>query len=890
MDTLLTNEETVAEIWLPSRNETESEAVSRLISTFPVNISLEYFGKGAKRGMLIRGSLSDVKSAAAMITAAYPAASLHFSEHNPVCLPDHTENLTTADYGFAGEGYMPLKPFESYRECDPVHGILAGLLDLGADEMVWIRIKLLSRRKPEWLEPVLRRVKAETQKGFVTNTAMETTGNSIGAYTPVEHYRAVDLKKATVTVLMSACWVFVLFLLMMKMFRISAAFLAVAVLLTALKIRMPSQMEDPWYLADLETLRKKVSFQHEYNLVSIRVTASSGTLQRALVLQKRFETILNSYSFSGGNSLVTRDIFNGSAPYPDTEMPVMEMCDWELASLWHIPWNSASVSPGLIPVRGMEMRCPDPDEVSGFYRIGSYARPNGDIGGVFLNSAMMKHNMFLIGKPGTGKTTMMEHIAKAAIGDTEQNQAVIVIDPHGDMFSRLSGCIPKERLDDVILLDFGDPDYVLPYNPLDIHSSGLDPEQAVRMIVDIGKSLWTTSWGPRMQIPLQRSVLAIAAHNRSMPASYGADGLSLMGVILNAREDARRDYIKAIKDERIRNTLLRYFIFDFDQYKEYLQQQVILPVLSKSYRFEESPMLEYFSAPHSVLNPREIIENRKILLVNTRMSDLGSEMSDFLGSFIISLLLKEISRQGEHEAGKRIPVLLLIDEFQTYSGVPWQELLAQLRKWGGRTVLGTQSFASMISDESRDLPGIIMSGVYSLFSFTVNGEDADYLSRNELSEKFGGPSRDTLISLDPYTCYGRIMRPDGKLTRPFFFRTAAPASPAPDIRQELLDRRERYARKKQEAVAEALGYLDRIEEYRFYSSGRLYSDGTDAEVPSRPYSNERDSRYPASKKLDEKKADERELESAERLLAKDNTDDMERDKMLKERYGDLFPK
>ena len=63
----------------------------------------------------------------------------------------------------------------------------------------------------------------------------------------------------------------------------------------------------------------------------------------------------------------------------------------------------------------------------------------------------------------------------------------------------------------------------------------------------------------------------------------------------------------------------------------------------------------------------------------------------------------------------------------------------------------------------------------------MNGEDAEYLSRHELSEKYGGPSRDTLISLDPYTCYARIMREDGKLSRPFFFRTASPLIPDPDI-------------------------------------------------------------------------------------------------------------
>ena len=62
---------------------------------------------------------------------------------------------------------------------------------------------------------------------------------------------------------------------------------------------------------------------------------------------------------------------------------------------------------------------------------------------------------------GTGKTTLMEHIAKAAIENPDRDSAVIVIDPHGDMFNRLIGCVPRERINDVILLDFGDPDYVV---------------------------------------------------------------------------------------------------------------------------------------------------------------------------------------------------------------------------------------------------------------------------------------------------------------------------------------------------------------------------------------------------------------------------------------------
>ena len=104
-------EETVAEVWLPSRNETEAAAVSRFISSLPVNISLEYFAKGSKRSMLVRGSLPDVKSARALITAVYPAASLHFLDNDPAADVAELGAAVTGDYGFSGEGYLPLKNF-----------------------------------------------------------------------------------------------------------------------------------------------------------------------------------------------------------------------------------------------------------------------------------------------------------------------------------------------------------------------------------------------------------------------------------------------------------------------------------------------------------------------------------------------------------------------------------------------------------------------------------------------------------------------------------------------------------------------------------------------------------------------------------------------------------
>ena len=194
----------------------------------------------------------------------------------------------------------------------------------------------------------------------------------------------------------------------------------------------------------------------------------------------------------------------------------------------------------------------------------------------------------------------------------------------------------------------------------------------------------------------------------------------------------------------------------------------------------------------------------------------------------------------------------------------------------------------MMTEDSRDLPGIIMPGVYSIFAFTVNGEDAEYLSRHELSEKFGGPSRDTLISLDPYTCYARIMRQDGKLSRPFFFRTASPVIPDPDIRLDVLDMRDDYARKRDEAVAEALDYLVRIDKYRFYSSGQMNDPGSDGDGSIFPGNKNLDPDKSAIKQENRKKNLEKDEQTVNEEISLDKAESSKRDRMLEEKYENLF--
>jgi hypothetical protein len=183
--------------------------------------------------------------------------------------------------------------------------------------------------------------------------------------------------------------------------------------------------------------------------------------------------------------------------------------------------------------------------------------------------------------------------------------------------------------------------------------------------------------------------------------------------------------------------------------------------------------------------------------------------------------LREIARQGDANEADRIPVMLIIDEFQTFTGVPWQELLAQMRKYGGRVVIGTQSLASLRENGNGQLPGIITSGVHSLFAFLVNGEDADYLTRYEFGRDKGGPGAETLTNLEPYRAYARIVREDGTVAAPFYFETAPPPEFDARLAEEVRAMRARYSIPYETAEREArerLTYLDRY-------AGTHMSDG-----------------------------------------------------------------
>lgn len=779
----------VAELQLPAHNEVDEEAVRQFISTIPLPLSLEIFGAGDRRVMLVRGPEDSLRFMAGKIQTLWSSAVLRILDDDPVN-PSIISSNGSSRYEFAfrlsKESYLPINTWKTFLRGDPMHTMLATTLGLQKDEKVWIQALLVRKSIPTWLAGVQKRLKLESQRGFMVNE-----GGNIATQTPTFAHiplpEQISWANGIVYVLMVLIGIIAAFMLVQGKLVWGGALGFAVILIAGSLFRFFGNDDDPWSGADLELVREKAVKQIAFYQTAIRASVWAPSREKAFVLMQRLASAMSQYSKAGGNSFqLAPDSFIGMGPWPIQMYAEEDEWMWlgpdEVAGLWHPPIVNEQVSPGLLPVRGVEIRSPDPEDVEGFYKIGRYFTSDGGSKPVKISAKAMQHNIFCIGKPGTGKSTLMQHLCLAGMED-EEKPAIIVIDPHGDLVNQLLGAIEPEHAERIRIFDVGDREYTMPFNPLDVKREDWTANQVAGAFVDLGQSLWADYWGPRMQIPLKRGVQLLAEANELRPGD-ACLGLSQLAALLNADPDVRRQFIvNELDGSKAQTMLARYFLDDYDSLSKHFREQIIQPVLSKAYRFEEDPMLPLFSCPQSRLDLGEIIRDRNVLVINTGMNMYGAEISNFVGSLMINSVLMELVRQGEKVPGSRVPVMIVIDEFQTYTGVAWAHLIQQMRKYGGRIILGTQSMASL-RKQDRDIPEIILSGVYSLFAFNMNGDDADYISRLELSKERGGPTADTLISLEPYKAYVRLEREDGRMSRPFYFES----EPPPEVDELLANR------------------------------------------------------------------------------------------------------
>ena len=167
---------------------------------------------------------------------------------------------------------------------------------------------------------------------------------------------------------------------------------------------------------------------------------------------------------------------------------------------------------------------------------------------------------------------------------------------------------------------------------------------------------------------------------------------------------------------------------------------------------------------------------------------------------------------------------------QTIAGVRWYTILGQMRKHGFNLVIGTQSLASIRENLGDNMPGIILGGSHTLFTFRVNGEDAEKLSEEEFRTEEGGVDPTTLTQLPPYHVWASMVGQNGDKIPPFSMRIKPPLEAPEEQIKEALRARANYSTPFREASAAGMASLTYIRD----SFGRVLNESTGGPVAPAP--------------------------------------------------------
>jgi len=363
-------------------------------------------------------------------------------------------------------------------------------------------------------------------------------------------------------------------------------------------------------------------------------------------------------------------------------------------------------------------------------------------------------HVYVIGRTGTGKTTLLESLA---IQDIHAGRGVCVIDPHGDLAERLVGVVPEHRMSDLCYFNVPDATQPFGYNPLrKVHPSHIP--LAVSGLMEAMKKLWDEAWGVRMEHILRNTLYAlIEAGDATFP-----DVLRMY-----TDKDYRSQVLARVGNEQV----LLFWSKEFKAYNPRYRQEMMSPIQNKVGAFLADPVLRrIFTNTPVDLHFRSLMDEGKLLIINLAKGRLGEDSANILGAMLVTTLgLAAMSRSNVPE-GSRRDFLLYIDEFQSFTTLSIANMISELRKFRVGLVLAHQHLNQL----EPDVRHAVLGNMGTMISFRIGPEDAPLIGR-EFAPVFEPLD---LINLFNRDIYLRLMI-DGAPSQPFSATTLHPQSLVP---------------------------------------------------------------------------------------------------------------
>src|SRR3989339_89353 len=369
--------------------------------------------------------------------------------------------------------------------------------------------------------------------------------------------------------------------------------------------------------------------------------------------------------------------------------------------------------------------------------------------GIKMNDRL--RHMYIVGKSGTGKTTMMKNLM---INDIKNGFGVAVLDPHGEFVEELLKHVPEDRIKDVIYVNPADIENPVGFNPLE-RVGDEHAHLVASAVMGVFQKIWVDAWSARMEYILNNTLLALLEYP-------GTTLLSIMRML--AEKEYRLKVVSNLKDPVIKS----FWENEFAKYTDKFMTEAIAPLQNKVGQFSSNPVIRnIIGQPKSTIDMRKAMDEGKILICNLSQGRLGEDNSALLGAMIITKIqLAAMSRIDIPESERR-PFFLYIDEFQNFSTGSFTKIFAEARKYGLGLTLAHQYVEQLAKEEG--LAEAIVGNIGTLAMFRVGAIDAVFFEK-EFEPEF---TPQDMIGLSNRHIYLKLLV-DGQASRPFSAETLPP--------------------------------------------------------------------------------------------------------------------
>ncbi len=455
--------------------------------------------------------------------------------------------------------------------------------------------------------------------------------------------------------------------------------------------------------------------------VLIRVLVSSNTSAKAQSLLKNLVAVFylfDSPNRNGFKFVVAKNIEEFVTSFIFRFFPQASnksiLNSLELATIFHLPDQKNIPTSQLQRQASKQVDRPNQTLTEGL--LLGYNVYRGVKKQIRLNDTDRRRHVYIIGQTGTGKSKLLENLA---LQDMLEGRGFAFVDPHGDSAEALLGMVPKERVEDVIYFNPGDME-----NPVGLNMFEFDhPDQkdflvqeAINMLYSLYDPGHTGIVGPRLEHIFRQSALLLMAD----PA--GGTFVDIPKVLVD--QEFRNSKLKYVKDQ----TVLDFWTKEFPASQRSNEAgEIISWVVSKFGPFiSNDAMRNIIGQTKSGFKIREIMDNKKILLVNLSKGKMGELNSNLLGIiFVMKFQVAAMSRADIEDEEKRVDFSLYVDEFQNFATDSFESILSEARKYRLSLILGNQ-FMTQLTDKVREA---IIGNVGTVISGRIGTTDAELLEK-----------------------------------------------------------------------------------------------------------------------------------------------------------------